>query len=110
MIKLSPYMKARKFRKRSLLALIFLINSVFILILVHKNKTSREDKADIGSFRWFSSKKYSIEAFELLQEINFSEMISRKKIKLIDVKNCGSDVDSILHRVNIEVRILLFID
>lgn len=103
-------MKARKFRKRSLLALIFLVNSVFILILVHKNKTSREDKADIGSFRWFSLKKYSIEAFELLQEINFSEMILRKKIKLIDVKSCGSGVDSILHRVNIEVRILLFID
>lgn len=107
MSKLDPYMKARKFRKRSLAFLILLIDGIIVLILVHTNKGPRRDEVELDRLRWLGSKTQIFNALESLQNIRFSEIIARRELNSVDVGVDGHIVDVILNRINIMARLFI---
>ncbi|ADM12292.1 uncharacterized protein Eint_091640 [Encephalitozoon intestinalis ATCC 50506] len=103
-------LRPRRIKKRCLVLLIILFNLLLVLLVKHKNKMNIGNKVDLGRLKWFGTGTIVVSAMEMFQDVGFSDAISKSELISTDVQGQGDVVDSILSRVNVEVREILLID
>lgn len=105
-MKLGP----RRIKKRCLIFLILLFNLLLILFVKHRNRMDIANKVDMGRLRWFGTSTMVVNGLEMFRNVHFSDAIEAGEVISTDVQDQGDVVDSILSRVNTEVREVLLID
>ncbi|AFM99058.1 hypothetical protein EHEL_091640 [Encephalitozoon hellem ATCC 50504] len=103
-------LRSRKIKKRCLIFLVLLSNLLLILFLRHMNRMNITNKVDMGRLKWFGTSTMVVSGLEAFRDVRFSDAISAGELISIDILDHGDAVDSILSRVNTEVREVLLID
>ncbi|CAD27135.1 hypothetical protein [Encephalitozoon cuniculi GB-M1] len=103
-------LRSRRIKKRCLVLLVLLFDLLLILFASHTNRMTVVNKVDMGRLKWFGTGTIVVNGLEMFQNVSFSSAIADGEVISTDVTGQGSVVDSILSRVNTEIREILLID